>query len=311
MAQIPSLPAVIDGAFGAGNRRARKAALAEAPDGQLTWAVHVSLAPTWFDPAETPGMITPFMLLYALHDAMVKPMPGKPPSRAWRKSWTMRRTASATSSPCAQGAKFHNGDAGDRGGREVLLRALSRHLGAADEGAGGRRRDARRAHRALRAQEAVARLPDLLHLGQRRRLDRAQEIRPEGRRGGLQEGADRRRPLQVRLLHAGRRAGARGVRRLLAQDADREAAGLQGDPRGVDAAGGAQARRGRYRLLDPRRAGRGAAEDAGADPEAGGDPGHRSGSTSPTSGTPNRRGTTSACARRRGWRSTTSRSPRR
>ena len=46
--------------------------------GQLTWGIHVSLAPTWFDPAETPGIITPFMVLYALHDAMVKPMPGQP-----------------------------------------------------------------------------------------------------------------------------------------------------------------------------------------------------------------------------------------
>src|SRR5271168_5024283 len=49
-----------------------------APEGQLTWGIHVSLAPTWFDPAETPGLITPFMILYALHDAMVKPMPGQP-----------------------------------------------------------------------------------------------------------------------------------------------------------------------------------------------------------------------------------------
>ena len=48
------------------------------PEGQLTWGIHVSLAPTWFDPAETPGIITPFMVLYALHDAMVKPMPGQP-----------------------------------------------------------------------------------------------------------------------------------------------------------------------------------------------------------------------------------------
>src|SRR5262245_9646055 len=43
---------------------------------QLTWGVHVSLAPTWFEPAEVSGIITPFMVLYALHDAMVKPMPG-------------------------------------------------------------------------------------------------------------------------------------------------------------------------------------------------------------------------------------------
>ena len=34
-----------------------------APEGQLTWGVHISLAPTWFDPAETPGIITPFMVM--------------------------------------------------------------------------------------------------------------------------------------------------------------------------------------------------------------------------------------------------------
>ena len=56
---------------------APKIAKAAAPAGQLTYGIHVSLAPAWFDPAETQGIITPFMVLYALHDAMVKPMPGK------------------------------------------------------------------------------------------------------------------------------------------------------------------------------------------------------------------------------------------
>jgi hypothetical protein len=42
----------------------------------MTWAVHVTLAPRWFDPAETESAITPFMVLYPLHDAMVKLMPG-------------------------------------------------------------------------------------------------------------------------------------------------------------------------------------------------------------------------------------------
>ena len=46
-----------------------------APDGQLRIGAHVSLAPTWFDPAETSGIITPFMLLYAMHDAVLKAMP--------------------------------------------------------------------------------------------------------------------------------------------------------------------------------------------------------------------------------------------
>ena len=51
-------------------------ARAAVPHGQLTWAVHVSLAPTWLDPAETSGIITPYMMLYALHDAMAKPARG-------------------------------------------------------------------------------------------------------------------------------------------------------------------------------------------------------------------------------------------
>src|SRR5437867_1056995 len=58
------------------------------PAGQLTWGVHVSLAPTWFDPAETPGIITPFMVMYALHDAMLKPMPGNMAAPSLAESYT-------------------------------------------------------------------------------------------------------------------------------------------------------------------------------------------------------------------------------
>src|SRR5262245_2522183 len=53
-------------------------ATATDPQGQLTWGVHTSLAPTWFDPAETSGIVTPYMMMYALHDALLKPMPGEP-----------------------------------------------------------------------------------------------------------------------------------------------------------------------------------------------------------------------------------------
>ena len=51
--------------------------LEAAPVGQLTWGVHIALARAYFDPAETPGLITPFMVLYALHDAVAKPMPSE------------------------------------------------------------------------------------------------------------------------------------------------------------------------------------------------------------------------------------------
>src|ERR1700745_1909780 len=78
--------------------------------GQLTWGVHVSLAPTWFDPAETPGLITPFMILYALHDAMVKPMPGQPFAPCLADSFSAAEDGRSYDFVLRQGVKFHNGD---------------------------------------------------------------------------------------------------------------------------------------------------------------------------------------------------------
>ena len=83
---------------------------AAAPEGQLTWAVHVSLAPTWFDPAETPGIATPFMVLYALHDALVKPMPGNAMAPSLAESWSVSKDGLVYEFVLRPGAKFHNGD---------------------------------------------------------------------------------------------------------------------------------------------------------------------------------------------------------
>jgi peptide/nickel transport system substrate-binding protein len=80
------------------------------PDGQLTFAIHVTLAPTWFDPAETPGVITPFMLLYALHDGLVKPMPGNAMAPSLAESWTMSKDGLTYEFVLRKGVKFHNGD---------------------------------------------------------------------------------------------------------------------------------------------------------------------------------------------------------
>jgi peptide/nickel transport system substrate-binding protein len=85
-------------------------AQAAEPQGQLTWGIHVSLAPTWFDPAETPGLITPFMILYALHDALVKPMPGQPLAACLAESYSAAEDGRSYEFVLRQGAKFHNGD---------------------------------------------------------------------------------------------------------------------------------------------------------------------------------------------------------
>src|SRR5262245_51627195 len=44
------------------------------PEGEMRWALYVTLSPMWLDPAEFAGL-TPFWVLYAIHDAVVKPMP--------------------------------------------------------------------------------------------------------------------------------------------------------------------------------------------------------------------------------------------
>ena len=81
-----------------------------APEGQLTWAVHVSLAPTWFDPAETPGIITPYMILYAIHDALVKPMPGNAMAPSLAESWTASPDGRTYEFSLRKGVTFHNGE---------------------------------------------------------------------------------------------------------------------------------------------------------------------------------------------------------
>jgi len=83
---------------------------AAAPDGQMTWGVHVSIAPTWFDPAETSGIITPFMLLYALHDAMARPMPGQAMAPSLAESWTASPDGLVYDFALRKGARFHTGE---------------------------------------------------------------------------------------------------------------------------------------------------------------------------------------------------------
>ncbi len=87
-----------------------RSTFAAGPQGQLTWGVHTTLAPTWFDPAETPGIITPFMVLYALHDAIVKPMPGQPLAPSLAESFSASEDGLTYDFVLRKGAKFHNGD---------------------------------------------------------------------------------------------------------------------------------------------------------------------------------------------------------
>jgi peptide/nickel transport system substrate-binding protein len=84
--------------------------IAAKPAGQMTWALHFTTAPTYFDPAETPGIITPFLFLYALHDALVKPMPGHPMASSLAEAWSESPDGLTYEFKLRKGVTFHNGD---------------------------------------------------------------------------------------------------------------------------------------------------------------------------------------------------------
>src|SRR5712691_6751834 len=81
-----------------------------APEGTMTWGVHITLASRWVDPAETEGIITPFMVLYALHDALVKPMPAGPNTPSLAESWSASKDRLTYEFVLRRGVKFHNGE---------------------------------------------------------------------------------------------------------------------------------------------------------------------------------------------------------
>ena len=86
------------------------AAAQDAPAGQITIAFDASIAPTFLDPAETPGIGTPFVFLYAMHDALLKPMPGNDMAPCVAESWKESPDGLAYEFKLRENLRFHNGD---------------------------------------------------------------------------------------------------------------------------------------------------------------------------------------------------------
>jgi peptide/nickel transport system substrate-binding protein len=83
---------------------------AAAPTGQATWAVHFTLAPRWLDPGDSEGSITPFLTFYAVHDALVKPMPGGVTTPSLAESWKVSPDGLVYDFVLRANAKFQNGE---------------------------------------------------------------------------------------------------------------------------------------------------------------------------------------------------------
>jgi peptide/nickel transport system substrate-binding protein len=83
---------------------------ADAPAGTLTIGVHVTLVNRWLELGEVDGLITPFMVLYIIHDALVKPMPGNIMAPSLAESWSLSKDGLTYELLIRKNAKFHNGD---------------------------------------------------------------------------------------------------------------------------------------------------------------------------------------------------------
>src|SRR5207245_3161309 len=80
------------------------------PEGQLTIAFDASIASSFLDPAETSGLGTPFVFLYALHDALIKPLPANDMAPCLAESWSESPDGLTYEFKLREGLKFHNGD---------------------------------------------------------------------------------------------------------------------------------------------------------------------------------------------------------
>lgn len=85
-------------------------ATATKPAGELTYAMHVTLAPAWFDPGLNTGIISPKMVQYGLHDALFKPMPEGLMTPSLAESYTESDDKLVYEFTLRPGIKFHNGE---------------------------------------------------------------------------------------------------------------------------------------------------------------------------------------------------------
>jgi peptide/nickel transport system substrate-binding protein len=107
---VISLPLALLLAWGVLSPATPALAADPAPSGQVTWAVHFTLAPRWLDPAENEGTITPFLTLYAVHDALLKPMPSGAATPCLAESWSLSPDGLVYEFLLRSGVKFHNGE---------------------------------------------------------------------------------------------------------------------------------------------------------------------------------------------------------
>jgi len=85
------------------------AAPALAAEGELKYGLHVTVPARWLDPGEAESFSTPYMVLYAVHDALVKPMPAGMTTPSLAESWNESKDHLTYTFTLRKNAKFHDG----------------------------------------------------------------------------------------------------------------------------------------------------------------------------------------------------------
>jgi peptide/nickel transport system substrate-binding protein len=80
------------------------------PAGQILIAWHVTISPAWYDPSLAPPQITPFGMLYALHEALVRAYPSQKMGPALAESWQESEDGLTYEFELRPNLSFHNGD---------------------------------------------------------------------------------------------------------------------------------------------------------------------------------------------------------
>jgi peptide/nickel transport system substrate-binding protein len=80
-----------------------------AAEGELRYGLHVTVPAKWLDPGETEAFSTPYMVLYAVHDALVKPMPAGMTTPSLAESWNESKDHLTYTFTLRKNAKFHDG----------------------------------------------------------------------------------------------------------------------------------------------------------------------------------------------------------
>jgi len=85
-------------------------AIAQAgPKGKFTYGFNTTIPPAWLDPQENPPQVTPYNFSYTLHDALVKPMPGKDFTPSLAESYEITPDNKSATFKLRPNIKFHDG----------------------------------------------------------------------------------------------------------------------------------------------------------------------------------------------------------